>query len=620
MRILSVLMLVLAAWEGCFALDAPAGHLIHVIPIPASVKIEPGRFQLNESTAVVSSSELSSGVAGLLAAMLRTPSGFALPVVKGSAVKKGNAIVLELGADPQLGDEGYVLRVSPERIVITANKAAGLFYGAQTVRQLLPAQIESKAVVRSVKWEVPCVQITDYPRFAWRGLMLDVSRHFFSKEFVKRYIDEMAKYKFNVFHWHLTDDNGWRIEVKGLPKLTEVGAWRVPRTGTWETFDPPHPGEPATYGGYYTEDDIREVIAYAKERFVTILPEIDVPGHSRALNASYPILTCPGLQYSVDPGTRSFREDDNQICIARDSTWEILDKIFTRVAELFPSEYIHVGCDEVHTEYWENDPKEQALMKREGITNVDGLQGYFAKQIEKLVRSKGKKVIGWYELNDQLTTEAAYMSWRDMKTGIAAAKKGNPVVMAPSEFCYLDNEVFRVSDSYRFEPVPEGVGPKLILGGEACLWTEQVPNERRVDYMTWPRALAIAEVLWSPKSRQDTSDFLYRIREQFRYLDAARVNHSLQVYDPIITAVKGRRICSECDDPIELKLTTEMPGTDIYYAFDGTNPDNFYPKYEGNPVPIPKGATEIRVISYLDGKPAGHQINLQLSELGHRER
>ena len=603
----------------CIAQNRPNDAAVHIVPEPVSVKMEQGYFQLNESTSIISINEQASDVANMMAALLNTPSGYHLAVDKGKTGKLENVIILKLNTNTQLGDEGYTLQVSRERIQIVANKPSGLFYGMQTLMQLLPPDIESNITVKSMKWEIPCVNILDYPRFGWRGLMLDVSRHFFSKEFIERYIDEMAKYKFNVFHWHLSDDNGWRIQINGLPKLTEVGAWRVPRTGNWETFDPGHPGEKATYGGYYTQEDIREVVAYAKKRFISILPEFDVPGHSLALNASYPNLSCTKLQYSVDPGTRFFRVDNNSLCVANDSTWLMLDKIFTQVAELFPGEYIHVGGDEVHAEFWENDPKDQALMKREGITSLEGLQSYFEKKLEKIIISKGKKMIGWYELDDQLTSEAAFMSWKDMSTGIEAIKMGHHVVMAPSGYCYLDNER-RVSDFYKFEPVPEGVNQEYIIGAEGCLWTERVPNERQAEYMTWPRAMALSEVFWSPKSQQNLNNFLNRIQERFKYMDVAQVKYSRQVYDPIITGVKGGRLCHECDDSVKVKIITEMPGLGIYYTFDGTDPDNFYPKYEGRPLGIPKGATEIRVITYLNDKPIGRQINCPLIKLGYKNR
>jgi hexosaminidase len=607
---------------NCFAQEFKLNSRIHIVPQPASLIVHQGCFRLDQFTTIISTSEQTYELANIMATLLNTPSGYNLTVSNLKSGKTENVIICTLNSkrNAQLGNEGYTLQVSTKEIKIQANKPAGLFYGMQSFLQLFQPEIESDKIVELMKWDVPCVNIVDYPRFGWRGMMLDVSRHFFPKEFILRYIDEISKYKFNVFHWHLSDDNGWRMEIIGLPKLTEVGAWRVPRTGVWETFDPAHPGEKATDGGYYSQEDIREVVAYAKKRYITILPEIDVPGHSRALNASYPNLTCPQLQYPVDPGTRHFREDDNQLCVANDSTYIILDKIFTQVANLFPGEYIHVGGDEVHAEFWEKDPKEQALMKREGITSLDGLQRYFEKKLEKIINSKGKKMIGWYELDDQLSSETAFMSWQNMLTGMEAIKLGHRIVMSPEEYCYLDNNIWTVSDCYKFEPMPEGIDSTFMLGAEACLWTERVPNERQVEYMTWPRAMALSEVFWSPKSRKDLNDFLVRVQDRFRYMDMAQVKYSRSAYDPIISGVKGGRICQECDDSVKVKIVTEFPNLDIYYSFDGTDPDSFYPKYLDKPMGIPKGATEIRVVTFSKGKLMGHQVNCQLINLGYMDR
>jgi len=463
--------------------------------------------------------------------------------------------------------------------------------------------------------------ITDYPRFGYRGMMLDVSRHFFSKEFIKKYIDEMAKYKFNVFHWHLTDDQGWRVEIKGLPELTDIGAWRVARTGQWGTFEEPQPDEKATDGGYYTQDDIREIVKYAKQRFIDILPEIDVPAHSLALIASYPNLSCTQQKYPVS-SQYTPKGTDDVLCVANDSTWLILDKIFSQVAQLFPYEYIHTGGDEANRNFWTKDPKDMALMQKEGITTPAELQSYFEKKLEKLILSKGKKMIGWDEIVEGgLAPEAVVMSWRGMKGGIEAAKQGHEVIMTPILETYLSRKqgdasvepfgpgLLRMSTCYRFEPVPDGVDPKLILGGQASTWTEKIPNYRHLEYMTWPRAMAISEVLWSPKSSRNWNDFALRVEQRFAYLDADYIKYSRSMYDPVISAIKGK------DDSMKIELTTEMPGLTIYYTFDGTDPDNFYPKYSGEPLDIPNGASEIRVVAYRNGKMVSRQINKLLSDL-----
>ncbi len=598
---------------------------LRIVPEPVSVSVQNGHFLLRPDTRIMVSGAEASGVASLLAGMLNAPTGYRIAVQTGKGTQEGNVIVLRInaGRDASLGNEGYTLRVSEGQVVIAANGPQGLFYGMQTLLQLLPPAIGSPAVVENTRWELPCVSITDYPRFGWRGLMLDVSRHFFPKEVVKQYINELARYKFNVFHWHLTDDQGWRIEIKGMPELTGTGAWRVPRTGQWGTFAPPQPGEKATDGGYYTQEDIREVVAYAKERFVTVLPEIDVPAHCLALIATYPHLSCSGLQYDVNPGSRFLKKDiNNVLCVANDSVWQVLDKVFTQVAALFPGEYIHVGGDEAHKSFWEACPKDLALAKKLGITVKEGLQPYFEKKMRQLIVAKGKKMIGWDEiLNDELPVDIAVMSWRGMNPGTAAAKRKHPVVMSPWGQAYLDlyqgdplvepntYGMLRLKTCYEFDPLPEGVDPQYILGGQGNLWTEAVPTQRQAEYMTWPRSFALSEAFWSPAGKRNWPDFIRRVEQQFHYLDAARVKYARSMYDAIIDVAKGS------DDSLKVTLATEVPGLDVYYTFDGTNPDNFCARYAGVPLDVPKGATQVRVITYRGRQPIGQQINCPLSVL-----
>ncbi|MGN6539597.1 MAG: beta-N-acetylhexosaminidase [Ginsengibacter sp.] len=596
---------------------------ICVIPQPVSVDLHDGYFLLKPETSVISFDKSAADVASFLSSLLHENYGFSVKNngEKNISSKSFFSLTINKSRNNSIGDEGYNLKVTPQKVILSANTPKGLFYGVQSLMQLLPAKTNGIAQSKKEEFKIPCLDITDYPRFGYRGMMLDVSRHFFTKDFIKKYIDEMAKYKFNVFHWHLTDDQGWRIEIKGLPELTKVGAWRVPRTGQWGTFTFAQPGEKASDGGYYTQDDIREIVSYAKQRFINILPEIDVPAHSLALIASYPNLSCTQKQYAVSPQYAPDSLDD-VLCVANDSTWLILDKIFTQVAQLFPYEYIHTGGDEANRNFWMKDPKDLALMEKEGIKTPAELQSYFEKKLEKLILSKGKKMIGWDEIVEGgLAPEAVVMSWRGMKGGIDAAKQGHEVIMTPILETYLSRKqgdasvepfgpgLLRLSTCYQFEPVPDGVAPKLILGGQASTWTEKIPNYRHLEYMTWPRAMAIAEVLWSPKSSRDWNDFAYRVEQHFSYLDADSVKYSRSMYDPIISPIKGK------DDSMKIELTTEMPGLTIYYTFDGTDPDNFYPKYSGEPLDIPKGASEIRAIAYRNGKVVSRQINKLLSDL-----
>lgn len=619
----SVLVLFLLQFFFCisFAQNLKKENSFHIIPQPVSVSLQNGEFVLNDKTRVIADSK-SADIASLLAQMLNESFGFHFGSKKENASTQANSIALQINnkSDASLGNEGYNIHISSKKIILSANTSHGLFYGIQTLMQILPPS-NGHAQTKNISFKIPCATITDYPRFGYRGMMLDVSRHFFSKDFIKKYIDEMAKYKFNVFHWHLTDDQGWRIEIKGLPELTNIGAWRVPRTGRWGTFQEPQPGEKTTDGGYYTQDDIREIVKYAKQHFIDILPEIDVPAHSLGLIASYPNLSCTQVKYDVSPQYVLDSVDD-VLCVANDSTWLILDKIFTQVAQLFPYEYIHTGGDEANRNFWMKDPKDQALMQKEEIKTPAELQSYFEKKLEKLILSKGKKMIGWDEIVEGgLAPEAVVMSWRGMKGGIEAARQGHEVIMTPILETYLSRKqgdvsvepfgpgLLRMSTCYRFEPVPDGVDPKLILGGQASTWTEKIPNYRHLEYMTWPRAMAISEVLWSPKSSRSWSDFANRVEQNFKYLDADSIKYSRSMYDPVVSAIKGK------DDSMKIELTTEMPGLAIYYTFDGTDPDNFYPKYSGEPLDIPKGASEIRAVSYRNGKVMSRQINKFLRDL-----
>ncbi|MBD2754197.1 beta-N-acetylhexosaminidase [Spirosoma validum] len=602
---------------------------IQLIPQPVSVQPQSGVFTLTKSTTIHYNQADGRAVAEMLSQQLNVPTGFGLSAKEG----KSGKIQLNLNATPnsQLGGEGYTLDASSKAVVITANRPAGLFYGIQTLTQLLPKEIGSKKVVTAT-WTLPAVKITDYPRFGWRGIMLDVSRNFFTKTEVKQYIDQLAKLKYNTFHWHLTDDNGWRIEIKSLPKLTEVGAWRVPRAGHFGDRADPKPGEPATSGGFYTQDDIREIVAYAQVRNVTIVPEIDVPGHSMAALAAYPELSCTKAPVTVNPGTPfsewygngTFKmKVENTLNPSDENVYAFLDKVFTEVAALFPNPYIHVGGDECYKGYWANDPGCQALMKQLNIRHVEDLQGYFMSRVEKILTAKGKKLLGWDEiLEGGISPGATVMSWRGIKGGIEAAHAGHNVVMTPSTFAYLDYNQgdptidppiyasLRTQKSYSYEPVPDGVDAKYILGGQGNLWTEQIPTLRYAEYMTYPRAWALSEVFWSPKTVKNWPDFVQRMESHFDRADVAQINYSRAIYDPIIrTNIK--------DGKLQLEMAGEIPGLDMYYTIDDTMPDQFSTKYS-QPVNLPDGPITLRVATYRSGKPIGHLITLKRDDLQKR--
>ncbi|NID09155.1 beta-N-acetylhexosaminidase [Fibrivirga algicola] len=610
------------------ASGAYAQQPVNLIPQPVSVQTQPGHFALTKATTITYSKPESATLAALVAQQLAGQTGLSLPS-KAASAAPANAIALVLTATPdaRLGREGYRLTSSSRGVVITANASAGLFYGAQTLLQLVP-QTRTQLTLN-----VPAVQIVDYPRFGWRGVMLDVSRSFFPKADVMRYIDQLAQLKINTFHWHLTDDNGWRIEIKSLPRLTSVGAWRVPRDGHFGERPNPKPGEAATYGGFYTQDEIREVVRYAQARNITIVPEIDVPGHSMAILAAYPELSCtkdtsarvnPGTQFSEWYGDGTFKMlVDNTLNPSDEAVYTFLDKVFGEVAALFPGQYIHAGGDECYHGYWAKDPGCQALMKKEGMQKVEELQGYFMKRVEKIINAKGKKFMGWDEiLEGGVSPSATVMSWRGMKGGIEAAKNGHDVVMSPTTFAYLDYmqsdptlepriyASLRLKTCYNFEPVPDGIDSTRILGAQGNLWTEQIPTMSYAEYMSFPRVWALSEVFWTPRNRRDWAGFVPRLEAQMERAEQADISYSRAAYDPIVTVAMA-------DNKLTAMLDTELPGTEIYYSIDDTMPGRFSPRYT-QPLLIPEGNVTLRVITYRNGKPAGRQLTLKRDELVKR--
>jgi hexosaminidase len=608
---------------------------IALIPEPVSMKTGAGNFSLPQTIQVQAPSDPSLKQALLfLTDRLSVPTG---RKVKVSSASPTASIRLQLNKPmiDKIGSEGYTLSVTSKNITIKANKPAGLFYGIQTLLQLFPKEIESAIQVTGVKWEAPTVEITDYPRFGWRGMMFDVSRHFFTKKEVMKFIDDMVRYKYNLLHMHLTDDEGWRVEIKSLPRLTEVGAWNVKKVGYFGQFTPPTPDEPRNYGGFYTQDDIREIVQYAKDRFVNVLPEVDVPGHSLAAVVSYPEISCTpeASTYHVRSGETIMDWShgappialvDNTLCPANEKAYEFLDKVMTELAQLFPFEYIHVGGDECPKNYWEKMPEVQALMKREGLKTMEEVQSYFEKRLEKIVESKGKKFMGWDEiLEGGLAPSAAVMSWRGMKGGIQAAAMKHEVVMSPTDYAYLDymqgdpileTRIYaslRLNKAYSFEPVPDGVDPKYIKGAQGNIWTEQMYNFRTVQYMVWPRAFALAETVWSPKEKKNWNYFVDKVEKHFDRFDVAENKYSPAMYDPIIAV-------SRTDDKqLKIDLSTEIEGLDIYYSFDNSFPDRFYPKYNG-PLIVPTDAFQLKFITYKGKEPVGRMIAIPVTELARR--
>jgi len=607
---------------------------ISIIPEPVQLVQTNGNYQLPKNITIgTGNNGTIKFVTSYLQKKLSISTGYAIKVTSPSAAANIQ-LVLNTSDNKTLGKEGYQLSVTPINIIIRANQPAGLFYGVQTLLQLFPAAIESKQLVKNISWSAPCVEITDYPRFGWRGLMLDVSRHFFTKDEVKHFIDEMAAYKLNLFHWHLVDDEGWRIEIKSLPKLTTVGAWNAKRVGNFGSFSPIGDEEPRNYGGFYTQEDIKEVVAYAASRFVNVLPEIDIPGHSLAAVASYPELSCTpeAVNYKVRSGEAIMDWSgpqlvaliDNTLCPANEKVYPFLDKVFSEVAQLFPFEYIHVGGDECAKNFWEKSDAVKSLMQKEGLKTMEQVQGYFENRVEKIVNNKGKIMMGWDEILEAgVSPTAAIMSWRGTKGGIEASNKGHEVVMSPTTFVYLDymqSDVImepkvyaslRVSKTYSYEPVSEGINEKMVKGIQGNLWTEQVYNYRQVQYMAWPRAFAISETAWSPAGKKNWKGFVKKIEEHFKRFDVAEIKYAPSMYDADFIVSKNDK------GELLVNLKTEVEGLDIYYSFDNSYPDHFYPKYTV-PVIVPRDATMLRVITYRGKQPIGRMNNMPVEELKKR--
>jgi hexosaminidase len=508
-------------------------EVLSIVPKPARIERSEGRFVLDARTKVVlgKGAEAFVDLAQGLAESIRQRTGQSIEVQRhpGSLPNK-QILLFPADAARSLGDEGYEIVVGPETARLTAAKPAGMFYAVQTLGQLL-AEATGAANARS--WGVPCVKIEDRPRFAWRGMNLDVARHFFDKPFVKRYIDHLAACKINVFHLYLTDDQGWRIEIKRYPRLTEVGAWRK---GTKKHYA--HGGgDDKRYGGFFTQDDLREIVAYARERFITVVPGISMPGHSQAALAAYPELSSTGGPFEVwtewgiskevmDPG--------------REEVFRFVEGVLAEAVAIFPSRYIHTGGDEVPRDRWKASSYAQARMRREGLNSEDELQSYFTKRVERFLNSKGRQLVGWDEiLEGGLAPNAVVMSWRGTQGGITAARAKHQVVMVPHQetyFNYMQHKAqhgpghagyLPLSTVYRFDPLRglTAEESKYVLGGQACLWTEYVRTPEDVEYLLFPRLLAMAEALWSPPEGRNEQDFRARLPAQLASLRRAGIRY-----------------------------------------------------------------------------------------------
>ncbi len=605
--------------------EPPAAALspVSVVPLPQSATLEPGSFTVTTQSvfAVEPENEGAAEAARYLAEKLGAAAGAAFSVSQGAPAPAAPGFFFKKAADEAMAGEAYRLRVSAAGVVLEAAAPAGFLYGVQTVLQLLPAEVFSGKSV-TAPLTLPCVDIQDAPRLPWRGMMLDCSRHFFPKEFVLKYIDFLVFHKMNTFHWHLTDDQGWRIEIKKYPKLTEVGAWRVDREDKhWNERPAQAAEEKATYGGFYTQDEIREVIAYAKSRCITVVPEIEMPGHCLSALASYPQFSCSGGPFTVPPG--GVWPILDVYCPGNEGTFAFLEDILGEVCDLFPGEYVHIGGDEVDKATWKACPKCQARIKKEGLKDEEELQSYFVKRIEKFLNAKGKKLIGWDEiLQGGLAPNAAVMSWRGTEGGIAAARAGHDVVMSPTTHCYFDyyqgdpateplaiGGYVPLSRVYAFDPTPAELTPAeaaRIIGAQANLWTEYVPTTSHAEYMTFPRIAAIAEVGWTAQDKRGWTDFTYRMDKQFARYRQAGINAAESAY-----GVRFRAGLDPVKQTFGIGLETDTFRPDIRFTLDGSDPVAVSPAYR-QPI-VPKTTGVIKAATFVEGRLAGKPSEVQVT-------
>lgn len=524
-----IILLVLLICAGAVS-AAPS-----VIPQPVELKELGGEWALKKETVIVYADAAARSSAEMLAEQLRPATGYVLPVKAGQT----GDIVFRISSDASLGEEGYVLNVT-SNVLISAPAPAGLFYGAQTLRQLLPPEIYSKDFV-SNPWKINAVEIRDFPRFGWRGMHLDVGRYFMPKEEVMRFIDTISSLRFNTFHWHLTEDQGWRIEIKKYPKLTEVGAWRK-ETVSGHLRDKPRKYDGTPHGGFYTQDDIREVVAYAAERHITIVPEIDMPGHMQAAVAAYPELGCTTNKVAV----KTEWGVSKVILSPEESTVQFCKDVLTEVMDLFPSEFVHIGGDEAPKDQWEASARIQQLREKRGLKDMHEMQSWFIKQIDDFLVANGRRMIGWDEIAEGgLAENAVVMWWRGKKglpIALKAAADGHDIVVASTSYLYFDyyqskdreNEPPAISGFlplekvYAFDPIIEGLSEQAashVLGAQGQVWTEYIPNMKQAEYMAFPRACALAELVWVPKEQKNYENFLQRINIQEQRFNAAGINY-----------------------------------------------------------------------------------------------
>lgn len=609
MRKLNHALLAGALALACASCTAEKEANYQVIPLPQEVSLtQENPFKLNENVLIAypENNALLQRNAEFLSEYIQQATNYApktKAIAAGEQVK--NAIVL--GLDPSIANkEGYVLTTTPEGINLNGQTENGVFYGIQTLRKSIPAEAKEATIL------IPAGEIKDEPRFSYRGMHLDVGRHFFPKEFMKKYIDLLALHNMNTFHWHLTDDQGWRIEIKKYPKLTEIGSQRsrtVIGRNTQEYDNTP-------YGGFFTQEEAKEIVKYAQERYITVIPEVDLPGHMLAALAAYPEMGCTGGPYEVCPRWGIF---EDVLCIGNDQTMQFLEDVMSEIIEIFPSKYVHIGGDEAPRTRWEKCPKCQARIKTEGLkadknhTAEDRLQSYCMTRIEEFLNSKGRQIIGWDEiLEGDVAPNATVMSWRGMEGGIKAAQLGHDVIMTPTSFCYFD--YYQTADTkdeplgiggyvpiekvYSLEPVPAVLTEeqsKHILGAQANLWTEYIHSSEHVEYMVLPRMAALAEVQWTQPEKKDFKDFTKRLARLMKFYQRDGFNYAKHVFD-----LKVDFTPDVTKKAVVVTLST-IDDAPIYYTLDGTEPTTASLKYT-EPVSITETADFQAVVIRPEGK------------------
>lgn len=580
---------------------------ISVIPQPMYLRADDGSFCIDKDTKIVidEPTEEMLRIAGFLNEKLSKAAGFELEVLQGGPMPKENFIAFLNAGMPT---ENYVINVVPGSVLVDYGDGAGAFYALQTLFQLLPTEIYSQELQKRVEWTVPCCNIEDKPRFKYRGMHLDVCLHYFDFEFLKKYIDIMAAHKVNRFHWHLTEDQGWRLEIKKYPLLTEKGQWRK-ETVVGSLKSGVYDGTP--HGGYYTQEQVKELVKYAADRYVTIIPEIELPGHALAAIACYPELSC-GLEDHYETATKwgVFK----QVYCTKESTFKFLEDVFDEVFELFPSELIHIGGDECPKASWKKCPHCQSMIKKHGLKDEFELQSWFVTRMEKYINSKGRQIIGWDEiLQGGLAPNAKVMSWLGEEGGIKAAQQHHEVVMSPHQKYYLDywqadpyseplamGQLTTLRTMYDYEPVPSVLTSeeaKYIIGVEGCVWTEYMPTPARVEYMAWPRMCAIAETGWTRKGK-DWDGFTRRLEKHFDRLDGMEVGYCDAFYNPLIIFHK------DTQHNMVVSMTVDAPDAKIHYTLDGSKPTVDSPVYD-KPFSINRSQI-VTAMAVRDGRQIGN--------------